>query len=156
VNTVSFSAAYANTSFDGVIGYIVFNRFLLTSAEELDRVINELSERNISELVLDLRYNVGGRVAIADRLAAQLSGNRLTGQVLSQKQFNDTYSHLDGQVRFADALPTLDLSRVIVLTTPSTASASETVINALKPYLVSLYRIEIIKRVVVPFYYAMT
>ena len=84
---------------------------------------------------LDLRYNSGGRVFVAERLAAQLSGNRLTGEVFSSTRYNDTYRNLDSVREFEEAMPTLDLSRVIVITTPRTASASELVINALSPYL---------------------
>ena len=135
VNTVAFTDVFRNSEFDGRTGYIVFNKFLNTSFEELNDAIAELRRRNITELVLDLRYNGGGSVAVAEHLVAQLSGNQLTGQVLSRRRFNNTYRHLDRDNQFQDVSPSLDLSRVIVLTTADTASASELVINSLQPYL---------------------
>ena len=135
VNTVSFTGSYTHPQFSGRTGYIVFNQFLNTSVEELDASINQLIDEDITELVLDLRYNGGGRVFVAERLAAQISGSRFTGEVLSRTRYNDTYSHLDSEREYDDAEPSLDLSRVIVLTTERTASASELVINALSPYL---------------------
>ena len=135
INTVAFTNTFTHPEFDGTTGYIVFNRFLNTSVDELDRAIDQLRAANITELVLDLRYNGGGRVFVAERLAAQLSGNRLTDEVLSRTRYNNTYQDLNSESFFEDALPALDLSRVIVLTSPDTASASELVINSLSAYM---------------------
>ena len=135
INTVAYTNVFTNPSFDGRTGYIVFNRFLNTSVDELDSTINQLIDRDITELVLDLRYNGGGRVFVAERLAAQISGNSFTGEVFSRTQYNDTYRNLNSQRVFQDAEPSLNLSRVVVLVTRATASASELLINSLRPYM---------------------
>lgn len=135
VNTVAFVDVFTNPSFNGRIGYIVFNQFLETSTAELDAAIRTLQDADVTELILDLRYNGGGRVSVSQNLAAQLSNNRLTGEVFSREQYNDNYRHLDNNTLFAPSAPTLDLSRVIVLTTESTASASELLINSLSAYM---------------------
>lgn len=134
INTVSTFASYSVAGMLGEIGYIAFKRFLEPSINELNNVISQLSQRNVTELVLDLRYNGGGRVSVARRLAAQLAGNSLEGEVFGRVNYNDTYSFLNYTTTFPQATPALDLSRIVVLTSDDTASASELVINALRPY----------------------
>ncbi len=134
-NTVLYYNAYTNSSYSGKIGYIVFNEFLRISETELDIAINWLIDQEVTELVLDLRYNPGGFTSIARKLASQIGGPTLVGETLVRYQHNSKYSDENYERQFETKTPTLDLSRVVVLTTNETASSSELVINSLRPYM---------------------
>ena len=116
-------------------GYIGFSRFLNTSAEELTIAFREFSERDVQELILDMRYNGGGLIYIASQLAGFIGGNTTEGKTFATLNFNDRYADHDFRYNFTTTDEALSLQRVIVLTTSSTCSASEMVINGLKPYM---------------------
>jgi len=134
-NTVIYTSSYVNNSFDGRVGYLVFDSFISTSEEELDEAIAELRDSGVTELVLDLRYNGGGLIRIANRLASQIAGSSIEGNVMTRYEYNDKYPHAGFNLEAFDASPALGLNRVVVLTTPATASSSEIVINSLRPYM---------------------
>jgi len=137
---------------NGDVGYILFNDHIATAEEQLVAAIEQLDQANVSELVLDLRYNGGGFLAIAAQLSYMIAGPaRTSGRIFELQQFNDKYpttNPVTGQalapVPFFDitlgfgalpenqALPTLDLSRVYVITGGGTCSASEAIINGLR------------------------
>jgi len=134
-NTVIFSGTFSNPSFSGRVGYLVFEGFIRTSEQELDNAIASLRDAGITELVLDLRYNGGGLISIANRLASQIAGPSIAGETLVRYQFNDEYTDVNFDFNAVSASPSLDLDRVLVLTTEQTASASELVINSLQPFM---------------------
>ena len=135
INTVLLQEAFVNEAFSGKTGYLAFNRFLETSERELNNAFNDFREREITELVLDLRYNGGGRVSIAQQLASLIAGSSNAGQVIYNYRFNDKYPDENYSLLFQDELLMLGLTRLVVLTTDSTASASEIVIAGLQPYM---------------------
>ena len=116
-------------------GYLAFDSFLETSAAELDSTFAAFRAENIQELVLDLRYNLGGRVDISNKLASLIIGSEGDGRVFTTFALNDRYDELNESIQFSTETEALDLNRVIVLTTSSTCSASELVINSLRPYM---------------------
>ncbi len=117
------------------IGYIKLDAFRGTSGDELDEAIELMVDRSVTELILDLRYNGGGFTRVARRLASQIAGQTFVGEVYSRRKFNDKYSQFNtDQTIEAQALD-LSLSRLVVLTTADTASASETLINGLAPFI---------------------
>ncbi len=130
----------------GTVGYILFNDHVETAEAELIAAITQL--QGVSDLVLDLRYNGGGYLAIASELAFMIAGPaRTAGRTFDQIQFNAKYPTTDPvtgdpitPTPFLDtsvfqpmptALPHLDLPRVFVLTGPNTCSASEAILNGL-------------------------
>lgn len=123
------------------VGYIMYNAFTASFDETLNNAFAQLQAEGATELVLDLRYNGGGSVRSATDLSGMITG-QFTGQVFYTEQWNDdrqaAYAS-DGlftnQTRNGNALNSLNLSRVHVLTTGRTASASELVINGLTPYI---------------------
>lgn len=136
INTVlSADTVYTNTAATGTIPYVAFKGFLETSEAELDQVISNISTLNPTDLVLDLRYNGGGRGDVGVRLASQIGGVELADELYTTDRFNDTYTHLDYSSEFIAALPSLDLDRLLVLTSDRTASASERLISGLRPYM---------------------
>jgi hypothetical protein len=136
----------------GRVGYMTFNFFRAPAEQELIDAINTLNAgEGVDDLVLDIRYNGGGFLDIASQLAYMIAGPTLTaGRTFEVVQFNDkfpTTNPVTGQpitpVPFYDetrgfsvaagqALPTLNLNRVFVLTGPGSCSASEAVINGLR------------------------
>ena len=132
-STVPVSGTYAQT--DDQVGYLRVNAFRGTTTDEINEAMVHLSDSNISELILDLRYNGGGFTRSARALASQIAGSAFVGEVYSRRQFNDKYSNFNTDQLIEPQDITLDLSRVFVLTTPGTASASETLINGLKPLI---------------------
>jgi hypothetical protein len=136
-------------------GYMTFNYHRGPAQEELIDAINFLNAgAGIDDLVLDIRYNGGGFLDIAAQLAYMIAGPALTaGRTFEGIQFNDKYPDTDpitGQnlvpTLFHDktlslpgsalpagqALPYLGLTRVFVLTSGGTCSASESIINGLR------------------------
>ena len=134
-NTVIFSGTFTNPAFSGTVGYLVFEGFIRTSEQELNAAIADLRDAGVTELVLDLRYNGGGLISIANRLSSQLAGPSIAGETLVRYEYNDDYPQATFDVNAADVTPSLDLDRVLVLTTRQTASASELVINSLRPFM---------------------
>lgn len=135
VNTVLHSQIITHPQYDGGIGYLVFEQFLSPSEAELDRVLSDFQQRGINDLILDLRYNGGGLTRIARKLMSQIAGPGTDDQLLIEYQHNDKYTALNYERRFEPQSIQLDLKRLVVLTTGSTASASEIVINSLRPYI---------------------
>ena len=129
------------------IGYLMYNGFRADFDEQLNDAFGFLASNNVTDLVLDLRYNSGGSVLSAITLGSMITG-QFEGQVFSTEQWNsDLQAFFEdnvpdrltnpfrGTTRDGTALNTLNLNRVFVLTTGASASASELVINSLSPYI---------------------
>lgn len=126
------------------IGYIMYNVFLAAFDEELNSVFANFKAEGVKELVLDLRYNGGGRVSSAVQMASAIYGTN-TDELFLKARYNEkiqsTFDPGDGETNFASntiggsAINALNLQRVHVITTNATASASELVINGLAPYI---------------------
>jgi carboxyl-terminal processing protease len=126
------------------VGYLLFNDHITTSEAQLVAAVNKLKENGgIQDLVLDMRYNGGGQLNIASRLAYMVAGpGQTAGKTFELLSFNDknpfrltlaqALTPFLGTSRLNQPLPTLGLSRVTVLTSPDTCSASESVINSLR------------------------
>jgi hypothetical protein len=134
------------------VGYMLFNDHIATAEGQLVAAVNQLKAANsgagVSDLVLDLRYNGGGYLAIASELAYMIAGPTATsGKVFEKLAFNSKnpfgLSDADKTTPFysttlgfslasGQSLPQLGLSRVFVLTGSGTCSASEAIINGLR------------------------
>jgi C-terminal peptidase prc len=134
IPTVSLTRTF---NVDGhTVGYLFFRNFVTPSYAALDEAFAALRTAGATELVLDVRYNGGGLVDVAVHLASLIGGVSTQGQVLATFQHNDRNSALNEDLRFETAPEqTLNLSRLIVITTRSSASASELLINSLRPYM---------------------
>ena len=119
------------------VGYFVFNSFLGDTTEinsEFARVFNKFAAQNVTELIIDLRYNGGGYVSVQQRLANYLAPSSSTGSLMMKEQYNDKHAAYNLTTYFRKN-GSLNLSRVFFIVTGSTASASELLINNLKPYM---------------------
>jgi C-terminal processing protease CtpA/Prc len=124
---------------DGLkIGYLMYNNFRTPFNTELNAVFANFASQGISDLVLDLRYNSGGSIETAKDLSSMITG-QFNDQVFAQQLFNANFEPqnliFDNQINTGEVINNLNLSRVFILTTGSSASASELVINALNPYM---------------------
>ena len=119
------------------VGYLFFRNFVRPSAAALNDAFAALKTAGATELVLDLRYNGGGLVDIAVQLASLIGGARVSGQVMINWIHNDKVGPVLNKVtRFLETPEqTLNLQRLVVITTRSSASASELIINSLRPYM---------------------
>lgn len=119
------------------IGYMVFNSFIGDTVEiksELDRVFNRFSASGINDVVIDLRYNGGGYVSIAEKLSNYLAPSSANGNLMMKQQYNDKYSKYNVATNFNKA-GNLNLPRIVFIVSSSTASASELLINNLTPFM---------------------
>lgn len=143
----------------GPVGYLQFNDHIATAEEELVNAVTDLAAANITDLVLDMRYNGGGYLVIANQLAYMIAGPTARNQVFETLKFNDKYPSVNPVTGTALQpslfqeqtvgltltsgvnLPTLGLNRVFVLTSSGTCSASESIINGLRGINVEVVQI---------------
>lgn len=126
---------------DKKIGYLMYNGFFSSFDNQLNTVFGDFISQGVTHLVLDLRYNSGGSVNTATKLASMITG-QFSGQLFARQQWNSkaqAYFQANNpgslENKFIGGLNSLNLNKVYVLTTKSSASASELVINCLKPYI---------------------
>ncbi len=137
------------TSGDKKIGYLMYNQFVSGSEDALNAIFADFLSQGVNEMVLDLRYNPGGRGSTAAVLASLIKGTNTSDLLYKtvynaklQAQFDasstenyfvNTTGTFDGN---SDApLNTLNLSTVYIIATESSASASELVMVGLAPYM---------------------
>lgn len=129
------------------VGYVQFDSHARGAQDKLITAMQTLAGASIQDLVLDMRYNTGGFLYVANTLASMVTGPVNDGRVFERLQYSrkreaDTR---DAVTRFYDrtdvaetvhpvgtVLPRLSLTRVYVLATGSTCSASEAVVNGLR------------------------
>ena len=120
------------------VGYLDLRTFISTADDQLDVAFAEFGAQNVTALVVDLRYNGGGLVSTAELLADLIGGFIANGQILSETRFNSAKSAFNEFELFRQRLGSLSLlQQVVFITTGSSASASELVINALLPHTVA-------------------
>ena len=136
------------------VGYLHYTSFTLDSCNELTEVFRYFVEEGIDDMVLDLRYNGGGYVITEEVLASMLAPVKEVeaGSVFSQEVYNSKLAEVmdeepsrfktsfkfksGGQVYdFSTAGANPDLPRLYVLATGSSASASESLVCCLRPYM---------------------
>ena len=136
------------TAADGArVGYVVFNDHNLPAEAQLIEAFNYLKGQSVTDLVLDLRYNGGGYLFIASELAYMIAGQAKVGSQLFERLsynskrtakatntpfYNTSCLLVGNNCSSQQPLPSLNLTRVFVLTQSGTCSASESVINGLR------------------------
>lgn len=119
----------------GVTGHLVFDQFIPPSNQELQTAFAYFSQNNIKDLILDLRYNGGGDLSVLTNMASYLAGASKTSTTFLKLTFNDQNAQYNTNYVFPTVASPLNISKLIVITTRGTASASEDLINGLKPFL---------------------
>jgi carboxyl-terminal processing protease len=148
-NPVHFSKVFNDIN-GKKVGYLVYLGFRNSYNDELNEAFSLFDSENIDELILDLRHNGGGSVETSAYLSSMIHAGAGQG-IFASLKFNSKHTNEDGSYNFEDNLKVYDsngsktgdqtinrlntLDRLYVLISGNTASASEMVINGLKPYL---------------------
>ena len=119
----------------GTTGHLVFEQFVPPSNAELEKAFEFFSQNNINNIIVDLRYNGGGDLSVLQNLAAYIGGSQLFGKPFLKLTHNDNLKSQDRTINFNTVSYPVNVSKMIVITTGLTASASEDLINGLKPFM---------------------
>ena len=114
------------------VGYIELASFISTADPVFDTVFAEFIAAGVTDVIIDLRYNGGGLVSTAKLLGDYLGAFANDGRVFSETQFNaDRAATYNNSEFFARVGSSINLSKLVVIATGGTASASELVTNGL-------------------------
>lgn len=121
------------------LGYLLFNSHVPGAETYLIQAMTQFKQQGVSELVVDLRYNGGGYLAIANALAYSVAGSaKAQGKVFELTRFSDKRSSENYAMNFTNTglnnqpYPSLGIDKIYVLVTGGTCSASESFINGLR------------------------
>ncbi|WP_339877199.1 S41 family peptidase [uncultured Algoriphagus sp.] len=122
------------------VGYWVYQSFKATAGQsptkslEVDQTMKFFEDAGIDELIIDLRYNGGGSVAVAEQINNYFIQSTNTEKLMYTNQLNSLKTDLQKSVNFKK-IGGLNLDRLFFITSRGTASASELIINSLSPYV---------------------
>lgn len=128
------------------VGYLAYNAFeagTRTDSEAYYRQLLQLSSdfkaASVTDFVLDLRYNAGGQSECVRQLASLLVPANRLGTSLAQLSYNAQHTPSEEELLLDETIPSgganLDLQRVFILTSSTTAGAAEMLINCLRPHM---------------------
>lgn len=123
------------------VGYLVYNHFTSgpdgaddkTYDEQLQQEFQQFKHAGVDDFILDLRYNGGGLVTSSQLLSQMLAPQSALGQVFCDVKYNDVVNKTNTYL-LEQNNENLNLTRLFVLTSNRTASASEALINGLRPF----------------------
>lgn len=129
------------------VGYLMYNGFYSSYDQQLNQAFANFASENLTHFILDLRYNSGGSIASATHLASMITG-QFSNQVFAKQEWNykaEEYFNSNNPEslidRFTNSLSngtginSINTTKLYVLTSSRTASASELIINCLEPYI---------------------
>ena len=123
------------------IGYLHYTSFTRDFDPELNAAFSQFQAEGVTDLVLDLRYNGGGSIETANDLSSMITG-QFNGEIFITQKYNadrnpnnETNRRFNTQISNDATINSLGLNRVFILTSGSTASASELILSGLDPYI---------------------
>lgn len=120
------------------VAYIMYNEFGNNDTENLKQLFKDIAGQSVDDIILDLRYNPGGYVNIAQLVSTNLAPQEAMGNIFLKMTHNDKINQTDilnfEQSLLANGSP-VNYKNLYVITSSNTASASEIVINCLRPYM---------------------
>lgn len=123
------------------VGYLHYTGFTNEFDPELNAAFGQFQADGITDLILDLRYNGGGSIETANDLSSMITGQFNNEVFITQRYNEDRNSQFEVDRLFnstignGSSINSLGLNRVFVLTSGSTASASELILSGLDPYI---------------------
>ncbi len=117
------------------IGYMELSTFISTADPEFETVFAAFQDARVNDVILDLRYNGGGLVSTAELLGDYLGGLIKQNLIFSSTEFNADRSAQNSTELFELLGSSINLSRLVVIATRGTASASELVTNGMIPHV---------------------
>ncbi len=120
---------------DRKVGYLMLKSFINSTNGELDTAFTAFKAAGVTDLVVDLRYNGGGWLDGSEHLASLITGGELKDELFTRLTYNKKHQDYNSDYHFKDFAQSLGLQKVVFIATGGTASASEVVINGLKPYV---------------------
>jgi carboxyl-terminal processing protease len=122
---------------DKIVGHLVFQTFIDPAIPDLLEAFKYFKDNNVNDLIVDLRYNGGGSMYITSKMANCIAGNFANGKELVEASYN---KYLNSKYKWNTLIQKNDtslsnISRIFFIATQETASASEVIINGLKPYI---------------------
>ena len=132
--TLSSCALYLDTIYtqrNHKIGYIVYNSFSQESKEKTSVAIEKFKQQNITELIIDLRYNNGGNLSAASALASMIVSADNTGKTFCKLTHNSMNSEQDTVYKYTPT-NSLSLNNVYIISGSTTRGAAEVFICALQ------------------------
>jgi C-terminal processing protease CtpA/Prc len=129
------------------LGYLAYTQFIDDFTDSLEYALNDFQIAGINDLVLDLRYNPGGVITNARDLSSMIgpwqvvNDNSIFAKYIWNDLLTDYYVEKEGVnsanlvLKFKAQGINLDFHRIYVLVSSNTASASELIVNCLRPYM---------------------
>ena len=116
------------------VGYVNLRTFVVTADRALREAFASFKAQGVTEVIVDLRYNGGGLISVANLFSELLNGQR-AGQVLSYETYRPSKASQNVTNIFGSQPQAIAATKIAFIGTDWTASASELVINAQRPYL---------------------
>ncbi len=136
LNPVRKRSVFTSAQSGRQVGYVMVEEFINQTALSLYDLRADFGALGLNDLIVDLRYNGGGFVFASRDLASTIYGQGQTTDIYTTLQRNDKHTDENFTYRFLDFDGAFQyLTRVFILTTGNTCSASEEVINGLKPFM---------------------
>ncbi len=118
------------------VGYVNFSSFVGQAKDELNAAWDKFKDEEVTSLVVDLRYNGGGSVAIARHLIDLIVGANTKGKGVSYSvEYNDELSGENEYRDLSNPNRSIELEHVTFITTGRSLSASELVINSVRAHM---------------------
>ncbi|PKP94999.1 MAG: peptidase S41 [Alphaproteobacteria bacterium HGW-Alphaproteobacteria-14] len=117
------------------VGYINLRTFIIAdAASQLRQAYGQLAAQGVTELIIDLRYNGGGLVSVADTMGDLMGAGRV-GQIWSRTVLRQSKASENQTRTFRSEANAITPTRIAFIATGATASASELVANSMIPYV---------------------
>jgi carboxyl-terminal processing protease len=117
------------------VGYVNLRTFILSADDQLKAAFAQFSSQGITDVIIDLRYNGGGLLSVAEYFGDLLGKNRKTSDVFDTLAFRPEKASNNSTHTFSPQPESIAPRRIAFIGTTGTASASELMLNGMLPYL---------------------